>query len=73
MALSFGIIAQRGSDECGDKLGVVDHVKSFGEVVRSGGQGWLQPWLYYVQGGGGRKRWSGWDGSHVGWVKEEMS
>ena len=29
--------------------------------------------LFYVQEVGGRIRWSGWDGSHVGWVKEEVS
>ena len=31
--------------------------------------GW-NPWLFYVRDRGGRKRWSGWDGSHVEWVKE---
>ena len=29
--------------------------------------------LYYVQEEGGWIRWSGCDGSHVGWVKEEVS
>ena len=41
--------------------------------VRSGAWDGENPGLYYVREGGGRKRWSGWDGSHVGWVKMEGS
>ena len=34
--LSFGVIAQREDDECGDEFGVVDHVKNFGKVNQHG-------------------------------------
>ena len=54
-------------------------VKSLGEINRhrqhaeSGTElVGRNPGLYYVEEGGGRIRWSGLDGSHAGWMKEEV-
>ena len=39
--------------------------------VRSVGQRWVKPWA--ILSARGRIWWSGLDGNHVGWVKEEPS
>ena len=59
---TFGVIAQRGEGECADEFGVVDHIKSFGKINCLG---------QCVEWGTGLTK--GWDGSHVGWEKEEVS
>ena len=57
---------------------MIDHIKSFRKINCPGqcaewGTGLIKALSYFMQEVRGQIWWSGWNGSHVGWVREEVS